>query len=243
MSDAKPTVLVAVAEGVCTLTLNRPEAMNAITTGLARELRGQLADGAERADAIVIRGAGGNFCAGGDFDHVREVGSDPAALRALFESFSEACSLIAELPVPVLAAVDGVAMAGGFELMQACDLSIVAEDARIADNHSNHGMIPGGGSTQRLPRLVGPQRALALILTGDRITGAEAVQWGLAYRAHPAAELHERAAELAAALAAKDREALAAAKALVREGLERPLDDGLRMEIDAVVEHIGARQG
>lgn len=231
-------MLAETREGVLTLTLNRPEAMNAITTRLARELGERLAGEGEHG-AIVIRGAGGNFCAGGDFNHVQELRDDPAALRALFEAFSRACTLIGELPVPVLAAVDGAAMAGGFELMQSCDFALVAEDARIGDNHSNHGMIPGGGSTQRLPRLVGPQRALALILTGERLSGAEAVEWGLAYRAHPAAELHNRAAELAQKLAAKDRRALARTKALIREGLERPLAEGLRAEIDATVEQIG----
>jgi enoyl-CoA hydratase/carnithine racemase len=239
MSESAPTVERDVAGGVCTLTLNRPDAMNAVTTKLASDLRDALAEGARQADVILIRGAGGNFCAGGDFHHLQEVRSDPAALRALFEGFSAACSLIAELPVPVVAVVEGVAMAGGFELMQSCDFALVAEDARIADNHSNHAMVPGGGGTQRLPRLVGSQRALGLILSGDRLSGSDAVEWGLAYRAYPASELYERASELGAALASKDRDALARTKALIRAGEERPLADGLQMEIEAVLEHLG----
>src|SRR4051794_41009511 len=190
-------VLRETADGVCTLTLNRPEAMNAITTDLAIELGAALAEAARDANAIVIRGAGGNFCAGGDFHHVQEVKDDRAALRRLFESFSAASSSIAGLPVPVIAAVDGVAMAGGFELMMSCDFALVADDARIADEHSNHGMVPGGGSTQLLPRLAGSQRALGLILSGERISGAEAAAWGLAYRSFPADELFDRVAELA----------------------------------------------
>jgi enoyl-CoA hydratase/carnithine racemase len=232
-------VLRDTAHGVCTLTLNRPEAMNAITTELAIELGAALAEGARDANVIVVRGAGGNFCAGGDFHHVQEVSGDPAALRRLFESFSVACTSIAELPVPVIAAVDGVAMAGGFELMMSCDFALVADDARIADEHSNHGMIPGGGSTQLLPRLAGSQRALGLILSGERISGSEAAAWGLAYRSFPAADLFDRVAELATRIAGKDRDALAKTKELIRAGMERPLSEGLAMERDAVIEHIG----
>jgi enoyl-CoA hydratase/carnithine racemase len=236
---AETEVLAATEDGICTLTLNRPEAMNAITTGMAEALRRALAEGAEAADVIVIRGAGGNFCAGGDFNHVQEIRSDPDALRRLFASFGEACSLIGELPVPVICSVEGVAMAGGFELMLSSDLALVADDARIGDEHLNHAMIPGGGSSQRLPRLVGAQRALGIILTGERMSGKRAEELGIAYRSHPAAELADRTSELAAEVAGKDSRSLARAKALVRRGLEMPLADGLRMEGEAVVAHIG----
>src|SRR5262245_32155260 len=114
---AEKEVLATTEDRVCTLTLNRPEAMNAVTTSMAEALRDGLAEGAEGADVIVIRGAGGNFCAGGDFKHVQEIRTDPEALRRLFETFGAACDLIAELPVPVICSVEGVAMAGGFELM------------------------------------------------------------------------------------------------------------------------------
>ncbi len=239
MGDRDAVLLRRLSDGVCTLTLNRPDAMNAITTELAEELGRALEEAAREAKVIVIRGAGGNFSAGGDFNHVQEIRDDPTALRRLFESFGASCSLIAELPVPVVASVEGVAMAGGFELMLSCDFALVADDARIADEHLNHAMIPGGGSTQRLPRLIGTQRALGLILTGERINGIQAADWGLAYRAHPASELVERTDELAARLAEKDPTALARAKKLIRAGLERPLAEGLRAEGDAVVDHIG----
>src|SRR5215470_15709125 len=121
---AETEVLSSTEGGVCTVTLNRPEAMNAITTSLAEALREALAKGAEDADVIVIQGAGGNFCAGGDFNHVQEVRRDREALRRLFDTFGAACSLIAELPVPVICSVEGVAMAGGFELMLSSDLSL-----------------------------------------------------------------------------------------------------------------------
>ena len=147
----------------------------------------------------MIRGADGNFSVGGDFNELERLRAEgEEAMAELFDAFGRACALIAELPVPVVAAVDGYAMAGGFELMQSCDIALVADEAKIGDNHSNYGMVPGGGSSQRLPRLAGRQRALALILTGERLSGPDAVAWGLAYRSLPADELHTAAGELAA---------------------------------------------
>ena len=243
----EPTVITRVADGVGWLTLNRPKAYNAITTELARALEQALLDLAERCDVVVIRGAGGNFSVGGDFkelERLRAAGED--AMRELFEAFRAACGVIAQLPVPVVAAVEGYAMAGGFELMQACDFAIVSEEARIGDNHSNFGQVPGGGSSQRLPRLVGRQRALGLILTGDHLSGAEAAAWGLAYRAVPTAEFDATINELASKLAVKSRDALARAKRLVYDGLRLPLEEGTALEVDTVLEHLagsGAGEG
>lgn len=234
-----PVVTTTVHEGVASVTLNRPDAMNAITVALARELEAALRDAAAGADVIVVRGAGDHFCVGGDYKELTRLQAQgPAAMRELFEAFGAATALIATLPVPVIAAVQGNAMAGGFELLQACDMAIVADDVRLADNHANFAMVPGGGGSQRLPRLIGRQRALAHILTGARIGAAEAVALGLALRAVPRVELDAAAGELAATLAAKDRTALARTKALVHEGLALPLDEGLALERRRVVEHL-----
>jgi enoyl-CoA hydratase/carnithine racemase len=242
-------VLIIRDGAVGRVTLNRPDAMNAITIELARGLETALAAlGADPGvNVIVVRGAGGHFCVGGDFkelERLREQG--PEAMAELFEGFRAACDVIATLPVPVVAAVEGNAMAGGFELMQASDVVLVRDDARIADNHSNFGMVPGGGSTQRLPRLVGRQRAVAHILTGDRLSGAEAVEWGLAYRAFPEAEFDVGVEAVVERLAGKSRPAVARIKRLVAEGLELPLGAGLDLELKTVLEHLGgdtARDG
>src|SRR5207245_10930949 len=147
MADAP--VLTTVDGPVGWLTLNRPEAMNAVTVELARELEAGLRRLAGEAAVIVIRGAGGNFSAGGDVAEVDRLrGEGPAALAELFEAFGRALATIAEIDVPVVAAVEGYAMAGGFEL-QACDIVIVADDAVIADTHLKFGQIPGGGGSQR----------------------------------------------------------------------------------------------
>jgi enoyl-CoA hydratase/carnithine racemase len=239
-------VLTEVDGRIGRITLNRPDAYNAITIELARSLERALRDlgGAPGVNVIVIRGAGGNFSVGGDFNQLERLrATGVVAMRELFESFAAACGVIASLPVPVIAAVEGYAMAGGFELMQAADFALVRDDAKLADNHTNFGLIPGGGSSQRLPRLVGRQRALGLILTGDRLSGADAAAWGLAYRACPAGEFDAAVEELARKLAAKSRDALTRCKRLVYDGLGGSLDDGIRLEVETVLEHLESDAG
>ncbi|MFC5995020.1 enoyl-CoA hydratase/isomerase family protein [Pseudonocardia hispaniensis] len=227
---------------VAHLVLNRPQARNAITLSLATALRDGLSAAADRADVIVIRGAGGHFCAGGDFHEVARLRAGGAeSLRPLFETFIGACELIAELPVPVVAAVEGYAMAGGFELIQSVDIAVVREDAVLADNHANFGMIPGGGGSQRLPRIVGTQRALGHILLGDRLSGAEAAAWGLVYRAAPADRFDATVDAVVDNLAGKDSGALTRIKRLVRGGLRGSLTEGLAAEVEETLAHLAGQ--
>ena len=134
-------------------------------------------------------------------------------------------------------------MAGGFELMQASDIVLVSDDAKIADNHIKFGMIPGGGSTQRLSRLVGRQAALGLLLSGDRMSGVDAACRGLAYRSFPQAEFSRSVHRFVSDLAARRREAVISIKRLVYAGLEAALPTGLEHEIDCVVDHICGHVG
>lgn len=224
-----------VADGIGQITLDRPEQMNAVTVELAVQLEDALRDlsGEPTVNVIVIRGAGRNFCAGGDVAEVERLRSaGPARLRTLFDAFRRACDVIGSVEVPVVAAVEGVAMAGGFELMQAADIVIVSDDAKIADSHINFGMIPGGGSTQRLPHLVGRQIALGLLLSGDRLSGLDAARIGLAYRSFAPGDFDSGVHDFVTALAGRDRGAVAAIKRLVRDA------QGLDDEIDAVVKHV-----
>lgn len=239
-------VRLQVADGVATITLDRPDAMNAVTTALAVALEQALrAAGDDPAVRVVlVRGAGGNFCAGGDFEEVQRLRAEgPDALHTLFAAFRAACAAIGEIPQPVVAAVEGVAMAGGFELMQACDVVLVRHDARISDNHVNFGMVPGGGGSQRLPRIVGRQRALGLLLSGDRITGVDAVEWGLAYRSYAADSFGADVDAFVARLAGRRTDAVQRIKQLVRDGLATDLEAGLDLEQDAVVTHIAGEAG
>jgi enoyl-CoA hydratase/carnithine racemase len=231
----------AIAEGVGHITLNRPERINAVTSELARELERALSElSADPAvSVIVIRGAGKNFCAGGDVAEVQRLRSaGPERLRTLFDAFRRACDVISTVDVPVVAAVEGVAMAGGFELMQAADIVLVSDDAKIADSHINFGMIPGGGSTRRLPPLVGRQIALGLLLSGDVLSGLDAVRLGLAYRSFAPHDFDAGVHEFVTRLAGRDRTAVATIKKLVGRAHQQPLAQGLDEEIAAVVEHI-----
>jgi enoyl-CoA hydratase/carnithine racemase len=237
-------VLRDASGGVGRITLNRPDRLNAITLELARELElAILGLGSDPGvNVVLIRGAGGSFCAGGDFDEVERLRSEgPDSLQTLFDAFRRACDAIAEVDVPVVVAVEGVAMAGGFELMQAADIALVSDEARIADNHINFGMIPGGGSTQRLPRLIGRQLALGLLLSGDRLSGVDAVRLGLAYRSFRQADFDDSVQQFTTGLADRQRPALTAIKRLVYA--DQSLPDGLEHEIAAVVEHIAGREG
>jgi enoyl-CoA hydratase/carnithine racemase len=234
----------AIAEGVGHITLNRPEYMNAVTTELAGQLEVALSQmSADPAvNVIVIRGAGKNFCAGGDVAEVTGLRSaGPEALRTLFDAFRRACDVVTTVEVPVVAAVEGVAMAGGFELMQAADIVIASDDAKIADSHINFGMIPGGGSTQRLPRLVGRQIALGLLLSGDSLSGLDAVRLGLAYRSFAPDDFDSGLREFVTTLAGRDRAAVTTIKKLVGGAHQQSLSQGLDNEIAAVVEHINRR--
>ncbi|MCV6979362.1 enoyl-CoA hydratase/isomerase family protein [Mycolicibacterium pulveris] len=215
--------------------------MNSVTVTLATELEDALRELGRRDDVnvVVLRGAGGNFCAGGDFDEVTRLRAAGAeALEALFVAFRRACATIADIAVPVVAAVEGVAAAGGFELMQTADIVLVSESARISDNHIRFGMIPGGGSTARLPRLIGRQQAIATLLSGDRLTGSDAVTHGLAYRAYPQNVFDERVEAFLTALAGRSRRAVTTIKHLVDSGLRGTLEQALNRELEAVVDHI-----
>ena len=239
-------VRVDVTGGVATLTLDRPESLNAVTTALAVALEQALISVGENADVrvVVIRGAGGSFCAGGDFEEVQRLRArGPEALRELFVAFRRACAAIAAVPQPVIAAVEGVAAAGGFELMQACDVVLVRHDARISDNHANFGMVPGGGGSQRLPRLVGRQRALGLLLSGDRISGVEAAEWGLAYRSFSSDSFEADVDSFVERMAGRRPDSLRTIKRLVNEGVRTDLERGLGLELAAVVEHIAGDAG
>ncbi|AJE80438.1 enoyl-CoA hydratase/isomerase family protein [Streptomyces albus] len=239
-TDDGTVVRTSVHGDIGHVLLDRPTAMNAITVAMGRQLEQALTDLAPSVSVIVVRGAGGNFCVGGDFHELERLRpGGPEALTPLFENFGRACAAVSTLPVPVVAAVEGYAMAGGFELMQACDIALVRADASIADNHVNFGQIPGGGGSQRLPRLVGRQRALGHLLGGERLSGLEAEAWGLAFRSWPAEQFDDGVAAFTGRLAGKDRDALGKIKKLVHDGLGMTLEHGLAHEREAVVEHIG----
>jgi enoyl-CoA hydratase/carnithine racemase len=174
------TVLREDAEGLATLTLNRPDKMNALTTGMFQTLRDHvdaIAADTDRIGLVVLRGAGRCFCAGRDLGAIT-AGDEPAFPNF----FAETVQRLAELPQPVIAAVHGACFTGGLELALAADLIIAAESARFADTHAKWALTPLWGMTQRLPRRIGSAKALEMMLTCRTVTGAEAAALGLANR-------------------------------------------------------------
>ena len=230
---------VSLDGGVGRITLNRPEVRNALDGETVTELAAAFTELGATARAVLVEGAGDHFCAGADLRHVGRAREDPELLRAFIARINGAFDAIERCSAPVIAAVQGFALAGGFELMQACDLVLVADTAVIGDQHANFGLIPGGGGSQRLPRLVGRQRALGLLLTGERLRADEAVSWGLALRVVPAERLQAEASALGERLAALSRSGLARMKRLVDDGAVLPLDRAIALETEVFMDHMG----
>ena len=235
------SITLTIGDRAATILLNRPDALNALNPRLLAEFSHAVARvGDDRSlKALVIRGAGRGFCAGADLLHFDRVFDDLSLLPDYVRDLNAALFALEALPIPTIALVHGYALAGGLELMMACDLAIVAADARIGDQHANFGLIPGGGSTQRLPRRVGMPRAMELLTTGRWLSGPEAVQWGLALRAAPADQLDAELETLLAALRPKSRDGLALMKSLARRSQDLPLRDGIALE-GATFTHIFA---
>ena len=224
---------------VATVLLNRPDALNALNPDLLAELSDAIATVSrdQSIKALALRGAGRGFCAGADLIYFDQAMDDLSILPEYVRNLNATLCALEEMPVPTIAVVHGYALAGGLELMMACDMAVVAADARIGDQHANFGLIPGGGSSQRLPRRVGMPRAMELLTTGRWLSGAEAVEWGLALRAAPAESLDAEVETLLAALRPKSRTGLAHMKALARASQDIPLRDGIALESATFTHH------
>ena len=237
MSRTWQTLKVWVDGKVGRVLLNRSRVLNALNYTVVLELEQAVRELETQARVILIEGAGDHFCAGADLRYVAET----PKIREFIEQINRAFFCIERAHIPVVAAVQGYALAGGFELMQACDVVVVADNAVIGDQHANFGLIPGGGGTQRLPRLIGRQRALALLLSGDRLNGLEAVAWGLAYRSVPVTQLGEQGLAFAQKLATKSQGGLKALKYLVDCGSEKALTEAVKLEVDTFLEWVRDR--
>lgn len=232
MSDYQ-AITHAAAEHVATITLNRPDVHNAMNEAMRRDLTRCFEAIAvdEDVKVVVVTGAGERaFSAGADIREFVEplvpVRFREQRRRLDFRQAMDRCWQ------PIIAAVNGFALGGGLELALACDIRIAAVGATLGLTEVNLAIIPGGGGTQRLPRLIGRGKALEMILTGARIPADEALRIGLVERVVPAGEALKAATELARTMAAKAPVALRYAKEAVVKGLELPLADGLRLEGD-----------
>jgi enoyl-CoA hydratase len=231
MEQHEDTVLYEERDGIAWITLNRPHKLNALNADVFRRLGDSLARLEDGDCAVgIIRGAGRAFAAGADIQDYVDITADE--YRAFMDVGRAPTDAIGRLSKPVIAAVQGFALGGGFELVLACDLVIAAENARFGLPEPKLGLAPGGGGTQRLPRIVGKTRALEVLLAGRVVTGTEAFEWGIANRVVPKEELLQRAEEVARAIVALPPGPLATIKSIVQKGLTLPLADALTLEQD-----------
>jgi len=221
-------------DGIVTLTVNRPEARNALNSQVIAELAAavdELArDGGVRA--VIVTGAGDKaFVAGADIAEMKDLDADGA--RRFAAAGQRAFAKLAALPMPVIAAVNGYALGGGCELALACDVRIASETARFGQPEVGLGITPGFGGTQRLARLVGSGRAKWLIFSGQMISADEALAWGLVERVVPPEQLLTAARELAEKMAGNSPVAIAQAKQAIDHGLAVSLAEGCEIEVEA----------
>lgn len=228
---AEPTVLAQQLDGIHVLTLNRPQAMNSVNFQMLLDLRAALEAIRFDADArcVVITGAGDRaFCAGADLKERTTLSEGD--VRRYIQTIRSTFTLIEDLPVPAIAAVNGVALGGGTELALACDLRVVSETATMGLTETSLAIIPGAGGTQRLPRLIGKAKAKELILLARRIDAGEALAIGLANRVVGPGELLAEARAMAEAVAKNGPVAVRVAKRAIDRGTEMDLASALVFE-------------
>jgi enoyl-CoA hydratase/carnithine racemase len=231
-------------ERVALVTLDNPP-VNALSARLLEELEAELVrlDADDSTSAIVIRGAGDRaFVAGADikeFPSLRESAAGDGSPRGI----QKVGARMERMRTPIVAAIHGYCLGGGLELAMACDIRVAAEDAQLGQPEIKLGLIPGGGGTQRLPRLVGHGRALLLNLTGDPISGAQAYEWGLVERAVPVEELLAAALAIARTIAERSPHAVGVVKELAAATRGRPLDEGLQREAEAFLRCLQSDDG
>lgn len=227
-------ISVAADQGVATLTFNRPKAMNALNSALLDELSSALYQIAADASVhvLVLTGAGEKaFVAGADISELAVL--TPLQAKLFIDKGQSVISRLGELPIPVIAAVNGYALGGGMEMALGCDFIYASENAAFGLPEITLGLIPGFGGTQRLARLIGANQARELIYTGRMLKAEEARALGIVNKVVPTASLMNDVMLVAAGMASKSRVALRAAKQAVSLGLNTDLVTGLRIEQDA----------
>jgi enoyl-CoA hydratase len=238
--------VVLVEDGpVLRATIDRPEARNAISPSVTEGLEAAVRR-ARRSNAkvLVLRGAAGTFCAGADLGFVLSTIDQPGAMEAggpfgsLIGRLNDVLLDIEAAPFASVAVVEGFALAGGCEILLACDVVVADEAARIGDRHLALGLLPGGGGSVRLHKALTPARSRWLLLSGEMITGREAAEWGLVTRAVPQDRLDEVAETMIARLASRSADALRGAKEMIDAVRDIPVPDGVVAERRIFLDHM-----
>lgn len=233
--DRSAPVVVTREGAVGIIELARPEKYNCLSTAVAKTIEAAL-NAFEQPEsgvhAILLRSQGKCFSTGADLEEIKAVRSDPANLKRFLAYGHHVLRRIEASDLPVVAACHGLTLAGGIELMLACDVIFAAKDARFGDQHARFGFMPGWGGTQRVPRVIGIRRGLELMLTGRWIDADTAFEWGLVNYVVEPDKLHAVALEYCQDFAKRSRVGIATMKRLARQGLEGSLDAGLKLELE-----------
>jgi enoyl-CoA hydratase len=222
------TVMLEKRDGFAIVTLNRPQAMNALSRDLRREFVAAFAACTADPDirVVILTGNGKAFCAGFD---LKELGSNQATSTAE-EGDNVVARAMEAFDGPIIGAINGHCITGGFEMALACDVLIASEHARFADTHARVGMLPGWGLSQKLPRLIGLSRAREIAFTGAPVFAQQAYEWGLVNHVVPAEELLPRAIKMAQDMCACVPQVLRHYRTLIKDGYSLPLSDALEWE-------------
>lgn len=227
---ADQVVVTAIDGPVATVTINRPDKLNALNTAVRAQFVAALEDLKRNTEVrvVIVTGAGEKaFVAGADIgEFAGRTAVEQFRVMKEYGVFAAADAF----PKPLIAAINGFCLGGGCELALACDIRLAADTARLGQPEVNLGILPGGGGTQRLPRLVGLGTAYKLLFTGEMISAAEALRIGLVDEVVPRERLMDRARELAGVIAGKSPVALQLIKEAVRASVRTSLDEGLRLE-------------
>ncbi len=228
------TILVeTLAPGIQQIRIDRPERMNALGVATVEDLQDAIRNVAN-ARVVLVRGTGRAFCAGADLKE--RAGMEPAARVAHNRAINTAVNALEALPMPSIAVMNGLALGGGLEIALACDLRFAAASATLGLTETRVGAIPGAGSTQRLPRLIGTARAMRMMMAGEPVDAKTAEAWNIVQDVVPDEELDARVLEYATLLASRSPRSLRTLKRVVRSGMEQNLADGLMTERAALAE-------
>ena len=235
------TVSYSLDGDVATIQMNRPEALNALSLQLGKDLaaavRKTVSDGAR---AVILTGSGRAFCSGGDLREMRAMGESQGSIEAFLDeplkALHEVIKLIRETPVPFIAAVNGVCAGAGTNFALACDLVLAADDASFNEAFVRIGLSPDCGGTFFLPRAIGEKRAAEMFMTGLTVSAERAFEMGMVNRVVPAAELMAKANEMAAALAAGPTGAIGRIKRMLNATFSNDLNSQLKLEAECQVE-------
>ncbi|MDG6940144.1 MAG: enoyl-CoA hydratase/isomerase family protein [Nitrososphaerota archaeon] len=240
------TIRYAADGGIRTVVLNRPRSLNAINTAMLKEL-GEVVDacsGDPGARVLIVKGEGGNFSAGADVKERAEHSESPDARRARSLDYlmlgHDVFGRLMDLPLPVIAQVEGYCLGGGLELALRCDVRIASEDAKLGLPEARVGVFPAFGGTQVVPRFAGPGRAKYLMFTGEHVGGRAAMSMGLVDEVVRQSEVEGRTSELARKVAQNAPLALRHIKSLVNRSLRTPPAEGMLLEINSAYENMSS---